>query len=185
MEEKPLFQFKNHIDVECYNRLQDFYISVIQKTNMIMLLVFYILSIFAFVYGIFFLNADIISYLIVEGIFTLLVLIVFTYPKLRKRIHEKMSNSRFHRKEREQRFSFYGDYLLLKEKGLEVKYKYSRIFRVYVTNEDYFFRINKNITLILPKDKVSKNDEFFEFLERKFQQRFIKKYNKNNNGGVL
>lgn len=178
MEEEALFHFKNKFDTESYDRLQNFYISVIQKSNTIILLIFYVLSLIAFAYGTIFLNADIISYLIVEGMFTILVALVFIYPKLKKILNKKITHSKFYKKIREQSFTFFGDYFLIKEGNLEGKYKYSRVFRVYETNKDFFFRVNKNIAFILPKENILPNDEFGEFLERKFQQKFIKKYNK-------
>ena len=178
MEEKELFHFENNFDIDTYDRLQNFYISVIQKPNIIALLAFYIISIIAFVYGIIFLKADIKSYLIIEGIFTAFILIVFLYPRLQKKIHKCFIKSKFHKENRKQEFSFYGDYFIVKEGKVEGKYKYLNVFKVYETNDDFFFRVNKNIAFILPKDKVSNLEKLEEFLAKKFQHRFIKKYNK-------
>lgn len=178
MEEKPLFYFKNDFDINSYNRLQNFYVSVIQKSNMIALFIFYILSIIAFIYGLIFLNADITSYLIIEGVFTIIIVIAFVYPRLTKVIHRKFIKSKKDKEIRKQTFSFYPDYLLVKEGSIEGKYKYFKIFKIYETDLDFFIRIDKNITFILPKDKVAEVEKFEEFLTRKFLHRFIKKYNK-------
>ena len=177
MEEKELFYFKNDFDFDTYDRLQNFYISVIQKPNMIALLVFYIISIIAFVYGLIFLKADIKSYLIVEGIFTAFILIIFLYPRLQKKIHKGITKSKFYKEKRKQEFIFYGDYFIVKEGKVEGKYKYINVFKTYETKDDFFLRVNKNIAFILPKNKVLNVEKFEEFLAKKFQHRFIKKYN--------
>jgi len=175
MEDEPLFQIENEFDLKTENRLQDFYVAIIQKPNMIVLFIFYILSIVAFIYGLIFLNEDIISYLIIEGIFTAVILVIFIYPRLQKALHKKNINSKSNRNIRKQNFLFFGDYLLAKEGKIQGKYKYLKIFRVYSTNKDFFFRINKNIIFILPKDRIKEIDKFEEFLKRKFQQRYIAK----------
>ena len=63
---------------------------------------------------------------------------------------------------------------MIKEGNIEVKYKYLKIFRVYVTDKDFFFRIDKNISFILPKERIVGMDKFEKFIDKRFQNRFIK-----------
>ena len=175
MIEKELFHFVNEFDIETYDRLQDFYIHVIQRPSIIGLLIFYIFSILAFLYGLIFLKGDIKSYLMVEAIFTAFVIIVVTYPMLNKILHRRIN--KFKKNNKKQEIYFYGDHLIIKEANIEGKYKYFNIYKTYETDQDFFFRIDKNIAFIIPKNIIADINKFEEFLEKKFQHRFINKYN--------
>ena len=184
MKERELFFIENEYDNDTYIRLQDFYISIIQKPSIIVLLLLYILSIIAFLYGLLILKADLKSYLIVEGVFTAFIIIAYGFPRLRRAINKKFLNSKFYKNKKKQQFSFYGEYLIVKECNIEAKYRYFKLYRVYETDYDFFFRIDKNITFIIPKNKISDVAKFEEFIEKKFLNKFINKYNKNSNGGI-
>ncbi len=184
MKDKEIFFIENEYDNDTYIRLYDFYISTIQKPNMIILLIFYILSVIAFLYGLIILNADLKSYVIVEGVFTAFVIIAYGFPRLRREINKKFIYSKHHKYNKKQQFYFYAEHLIVKEGNIEAKYRYFKIYRVYETDDDFFLRIDKNITLIIPKNKISNIAKFEEFIEKKFLNKFINKYNKNSNGGI-
>lgn len=71
-------------------------------------------------------------------------------------------------------YSFYYNYMEIKNKNDFIKLKYYRLYKIFETADNFYLYMNKNYSFVISKSgfSVGKSEDFYKFIKKKLWFRF-------------
>lgn len=71
-------------------------------------------------------------------------------------------------------YSFYDNYMEIKNKNDFIKLKYYKLYRIFETSDNFYLYMNKNYSFVISKSgfSIGKHEDFYKFIKKKLWFRF-------------
>lgn len=88
---------------------------------------------------------------------------------------KKEANSNKVKKQLTNTYSFYNNYMEIKNINNTVKLKYYKLYKIFETKDCFYLYINKNYSYVLSKDKfsVGNSEDFYKFIKKKLWYKLL------------